>query len=164
MRCAILILFVQFKKHPWKTTMEECYFWKSCRLLACNFTKSNTPPCAGYKPATLLKLTLLHGCFSVLNCTNGTKSRKTSQLFGAFSNIYGGYFIKKQLMTKGNEIKLKIFPKSMFCHFMSITRGLSMLMFWHSTNWMKSKGILKSVFGHSMSIKTIKLTQRNYNF
>ena len=28
------------------------------------------------KPATLLKLTLLHGCFSrFLNCTNATKSR-----------------------------------------------------------------------------------------
>ena len=30
------------------------------------------------KPATLLKVTLLHGCFSrFLNCTNGTKLRKT---------------------------------------------------------------------------------------
>ena len=29
-----------------------------------------------------LKLTLLHGCFSsFLNCTNGTKSRNTPQLF-----------------------------------------------------------------------------------
>ena len=34
---------------------------------------------AFYKPATLLKLTLLHGCFSrFLNCTNGTKSRNAS--------------------------------------------------------------------------------------
>ena len=33
------------------------------------------------KPATLLKVTFLHGCFSYfLNCTNGTKSRKTSQV------------------------------------------------------------------------------------
>ena len=32
---------------------------------------------AGFKPATLLKVTLLDGCFSrFLNCTNGTKSRK----------------------------------------------------------------------------------------
>ena len=31
------------------------------------------------KPATLVKVTLLHGCFSrFLNCTNGTKSRKES--------------------------------------------------------------------------------------
>ena len=43
--------------------MEECYF--CCRL----------------KPATLLKVTLLHGCFSrFLNCTNGTKSRKAPQM------------------------------------------------------------------------------------
>ena len=33
------------------------------------------------KPATLLKVTLLHGRFSrFLNCTNGTKSRKASHL------------------------------------------------------------------------------------
>ena len=33
------------------------------------------------KPATLLKVTLRHGCFSrSLNCTVGTKSRKTSQI------------------------------------------------------------------------------------
>ena len=31
------------------------------------------------KPATLLKVTLLHGCFSrFLNCANGNKSRKAS--------------------------------------------------------------------------------------
>ena len=34
------------------------------------------------KPATLLKVTLLHGCFlRFLNCTNGTKSRNASQCF-----------------------------------------------------------------------------------
>ena len=39
----------------------------------CNFTFS--------KVAGLLKVTFLHGCFSYfLNCTNGTKSRKTSQV------------------------------------------------------------------------------------
>ena len=33
------------------------------------------------KPATLLKVTLLHGCFSrFLNCTNGTKLCKTSHI------------------------------------------------------------------------------------
>ena len=33
------------------------------------------------KPATLLKVTLLHGCFSrFLNCTNGTKSRSASHI------------------------------------------------------------------------------------
>ena len=34
------------------------------------------------KPATLLKLALLHGCFSIfLNSTNGTKSDKASHVF-----------------------------------------------------------------------------------
>ena len=34
------------------------------------------------KPATLLKVTLFHGCFSrFLDCTNGTKSRNASHLF-----------------------------------------------------------------------------------
>ena len=33
------------------------------------------------QPATLLKVALLHGCFSrFLNCTNGTKSRKASHI------------------------------------------------------------------------------------
>ena len=36
---------------------------------------------AGLKPATLLKLTLLHGCFSrFLNCTNDSKLRNVSQI------------------------------------------------------------------------------------
>ena len=34
-----------------------------------------------WSDATLLKVTLLHGCFSrFLNCTNGTKLRKTSHM------------------------------------------------------------------------------------
>ena len=37
-------------------------------------------------PATLLKLTLLHGCFSrFLNCTNVTKSRIASHIVKAFN-------------------------------------------------------------------------------
>ena len=37
--------------------------------------------CESVKPATLLKLTLLHGCFSrVLNGTNGTKWRDASHI------------------------------------------------------------------------------------
>ena len=33
------------------------------------------------KPTTLLKVTLLHGCFSrFLNCANATKSRKVSHM------------------------------------------------------------------------------------
>ena len=60
-----LVPFVQFKKH-------EKHQWRSI-----TFSKV-----AGWIPATLLKVTLLHGCFSRFsNCTNGTKSRKTSQFF-----------------------------------------------------------------------------------
>ena len=38
------------------------------------------------QPATLLKLTLLNGCFArFLNCTNGTKSLNASHLLSFFS-------------------------------------------------------------------------------
>ena len=50
-----------FEKHPWRSV---------------NFSKV-----AGFKSATLLKLTLLHGSFSrFLNCTNGTKPRNAAHL------------------------------------------------------------------------------------
>ena len=53
-----LVPFVKFKnreKHPWRSVkFSEVADW--------------------------LKLTLLHGCFSRLNCTNGTKSRNASHL------------------------------------------------------------------------------------
>ena len=56
-----LVSFVHFKKrekHPWRNV---------------TFTKV-----ADFHPATLLKVTFVHGCFSrFLNCTNDTKSRKT---------------------------------------------------------------------------------------
>ena len=55
-----LVPFVKFKnreKHPWRSV---------------NFR---------LQPATLLKLTLLHGCFSRFsNCTNSTKSRNASHI------------------------------------------------------------------------------------
>ena len=58
-----LIPFVQFKKRekdPWLSVTFECY-----RL----------------EPATLLKVTLLHGCFlRFINCTNGSKLRKASPI------------------------------------------------------------------------------------
>ena len=67
--------FVQFKKrekHPWRNV---------------NYSKV-----AGLKPATLLKLTLLHGCFSrFLNCTNGTKSRNAPHLAN-LSKLINFYF------------------------------------------------------------------------
>ena len=54
-----MIPFVQSKK-TWETPMEECYF---------------------SRPATLLKVFFLHGCFSrFLDCTNGTKLRKASHM------------------------------------------------------------------------------------
>ena len=67
-RCAILIPFVQFVQfHPW--------VFHGGML----------------QPATLLKVSLLHGCFSrILNCINGTKSRNASQMiqiFHGFANF-----------------------------------------------------------------------------
>ena len=63
-----LLPFVQFEKrekHPWRSV---------------NFSKV-----AGLKPATLLKLTLVHGCFPrFLNCTNGTISRNTPHVISLF--------------------------------------------------------------------------------
>ena len=54
---------MQNSKHV-KTPLEECYLWQGYR----------------FQPASLLKVFYskpLHECFSgVLNCTNGTKSRK----------------------------------------------------------------------------------------
>ena len=59
-----LVPFIQFKKrekHPWRSA---------------TFIKV-----AGLKTATLIKVVLLHGCFSrFLNCTNGTKSWKPSHI------------------------------------------------------------------------------------
>ena len=65
-----LVSFVQFKKHSWRSAA---------------FSKV-----AGLKPATLLKLTLFHECFSrFLNCTNDTKSRKASHITEALEIIAG---------------------------------------------------------------------------
>ena len=58
-----LVALVQYKKrkkHPWRSV---------------NFSKVG-------ETATLLKLTLLHGCFSCfLNCTNASKLCNASQMF-----------------------------------------------------------------------------------
>ena len=55
-----LVPFVKFKKLEKRS-------WRSVPLL---------------KPETLLKATLIHGCFSrFLNCTNGRTSRKSSYMF-----------------------------------------------------------------------------------
>ena len=58
---APLLQFKKHEKHPWKSV---------------TFSKVS-----GFWPATLLKVTLLHGCFShFLNCTNGTKSCNASHI------------------------------------------------------------------------------------
>ena len=95
-----LISFVQFKKrekHPWRSV---------------TFSKV-----AGFQPATLLKVTLLHECFSrFLNCTNGTKSSKTSHIqnFHFFiivsdklkSSVKGTLSGLRQSLVKENPLKL----------------------------------------------------------
>ena len=69
----ILAPFVQFKKrkkHPWRSGN----FSK-----VAGFNLKNVKNTHGR--VLILKLTLLHGCFSrFLNCTNGTKSHNASQV------------------------------------------------------------------------------------
>ena len=53
------------------------------------FKNLKKPPWMSAIFKTLLKVTLLHVCFSrFLICTNGTKSRKTSHLFSPTANFY----------------------------------------------------------------------------
>ena len=48
----------------------------------CSKSTMETPE---QKPTTLLKVALLHGCFSrFLNCTNGSKSRTASHMWNQF--------------------------------------------------------------------------------
>ena len=50
------------------------------------------------KPATLLKLTLLHGCFSrFLNCTNANKSRNAPHIYG--NNILETLYFKTIIVS-----------------------------------------------------------------
>ena len=50
-------------------------------LMSIAVTEAAVRRCSGPKLATLLKVTLFHGCFShFLNCTNCTKSRNASHL------------------------------------------------------------------------------------
>ena len=56
-----------------------------------------------FKPATLLKVTLLHGCFSrFLNCSNGTKSPNASQIISEtqFLFISAIYIESAKLFTR----------------------------------------------------------------
>ena len=68
-------------------------------------------------PASLQKVTLLHKCFSrFLNCTNGTKSRKTSHqnliLIRENWKIVGSNFFGKLKIDGNLEVKSKVPPRS----------------------------------------------------
>ena len=53
----------------------------------------NSSKVGGFKPATLLELTLLDGCFSCyLNRTNGTKSHNASQMSLFIENTVNGTY------------------------------------------------------------------------
>ena len=71
--------------------MEECKLQGICRL----------------KPATLLKLTLLHGCFSLfLNCANGAKWRNALQMVQSLielGKILLHYSRKKDIQSPRNK-------------------------------------------------------------
>ena len=65
--------------------------------------------CASFAPATLLKLTFLHGCFSSFqSCTNGTKSGNTPYIFSENQLLakrqpckkYFKFVLPKQAITK----------------------------------------------------------------
>ena len=73
-----LVSFVQFKKRE-KHTLRSVTFSK---VIGFNVNNKNTRTTSvTLKTATLLKVTLLHGCFSrFLNCTKSTKSRQKSHV------------------------------------------------------------------------------------
>ena len=61
------------------------------------------------EPATLLKLTLLHGCFSrFLNCTNGTKSRNAPHIKASFREDVGKFISNIRLLKKANFVSAKL--------------------------------------------------------
>ena len=106
--------FLQFKKH-------ETHPWRSV-----TFSKVT-----GFS----LKVTFLHGCFSrFLDCTNGTKSRNTSQIHSTkFLQIIkvwivNSHFEKRLLLTKTTWIYLIYWPKHQVSQCISLKRE-----FWHDT-------------------------------
>ena len=67
-------------------------------------------------PLSLPKVTLLHGCFSrFLNCTNGTKLRKTSHqnLLSLCENlkIVGSNFFGKRKIDGNLVVKSNVLPR-----------------------------------------------------
>ena len=113
------------------------------------------------KPATLLKLTLLHGCFSrFLNCTNGTKSRNAPHI--PFFKSWYYFFLKISLsqMCSWELSKCFIFKQfkdkyslqtryisgsnifSWWCHFNYITtRSITPVLVWYMFPWHVYGGI-----------------------
>ena len=74
---------IQFGKF-WKRKLIPKFYWWLHLYLWCVARFG--------KPATSLKVTFLHGCFSrFLNCTNGTKSRKTSHIKPVSSSTFTVY-------------------------------------------------------------------------
>ena len=131
-----LVLFAQFNKR-------EKHSWRSV-----TFSKV-----VGFSlPATLLKATLLHGCFSrFLNCTNGSKLRKASHIilnknfknrtikctaqktsiFGIFPGAYchasglntERYSASLQIHFECGKIRTRKTPNTDIFHIVAICRG-----------------------------------------
>ena len=112
-----LVQSVQFKKRGKRT-------WRSV-----TFSKI-----ARFQPATLPKVTLLHGCFSrFLNCTNGTKSSKTSHIYLHFvdarvgENLGHAMFNVLASVDSTKNILIKLVMRSLcFLFFMFQLKGLSL--------------------------------------
>ena len=99
------ICTIQKKKKKGKTSMEECYFYR-------------------LQPETLLKVTLLHGCFwRFSNCTNSTKSRKACHMTGTLTLNALTYF--KSIFHFFFFFFFSIF------HFYTPWKTRKLLVFWH---------------------------------
>ena len=61
--------------------------------------------CTQESSATLLKVTLLHGCFSgFLNCTSGTKSRNAPQIYFRLIQVkVKGWSLGNERISNVNE-------------------------------------------------------------
>ena len=116
-----LVLFVQSKKC-------EKHSWRSV-------TFSNA---AGF--ATLLKLTLFHGCFPYfLNCTNGTESRKASHKTHCShscskSNLINGSIYSTTVLLGPNLLLLLIFTRN----YKKVNK-FSFIQIWWKTKWCFAK-------------------------
>ena len=94
---------------PNRTTHHIFYMWYFAPFAAI-CTVQKTWKASLFQPATLIKVTLLDGCFSrFLNCTNGTKSRKASYIILSFHInhililLQQKRILKKWLVTKRQD-------------------------------------------------------------